>query len=196
MATHPVSVTTETTWPWCCKGADVQKGLWEPPDQHAAPISVTAADSSAPQTPAEIKEVISETLERELRSLRTFHYLSNCPQTDLSESETTEGRCFVLPQCWELFALFSRQLKKLLNRLEDFFFERRLIIHPRRELVQREISARDISLCEWKIITTIKVWKFTLQFKAPTQPNFGRCVLIFSLSMVSQLLFLLYFGVW
>lgn len=87
-----------------------------------------------------------------------------------SESETTESRCFVLPRCWELFALFPRQLKKLLYRLEDFLFEWSLFIHTRWELVQGEISARDISLCEWKIIITMmKVWKFTLQFKAPTQ---------------------------
>lgn len=80
-----------------------------------------------------------------------------------------EERCFVLPRCCELFTLFSRQLKRLLSRLEDFFFEQNLFIYPRWELVQREITARDISLCEWKIIlTTMKVWKFTLQFKAPT----------------------------
>lgn len=37
-----------------------------------------------------------------------------------SESETTESRCFVLPRCWELFALFPKAAEETLIQVGRF----------------------------------------------------------------------------
>lgn len=106
--------------------------------------NVAAADSSALQTPVEINEVISETLKQRAKEFM------NLPLPLLTvHRQIFSKRSFVLPQCCELFAnfhRFSRQLKGWTHSLEDLLFEWSLFIQPRWEFIQKEITARNISL--------------------------------------------------
>lgn len=111
--------------------------------------SLTAADSSALQTSAEINEAISETLKWRAKEFMNLSLLLLTVHRQVfQKARAAQNRPFVLPQCWQLFAhshLFSRQLKGRIHRLEDLLFEWSLFIHPRQEFIQ-EITARNISL--------------------------------------------------
>lgn len=64
ISTHPVNVSTQTTWPPRWKSSRCTERTVRAPWSLCPKCNVAAADSSALQTPAEINEVISETLKQ------------------------------------------------------------------------------------------------------------------------------------